>query len=766
MFVSSVAFLRRRSSVRLSAFAVIAFMLGARALCFSQTTPPQADEGARFVDSLVARMTLQEKLGQMTQVSYKDTNHAAAERQTQSGAIGSFLFVTDPATIDHLQHVAVEQSRLHIPLIFGYDVIHGYHTIFPNPLALASSWDPSLLERVQGMAAQEARAGGIQFAFGPMLDIARDARWGRIMEGSGEDPFLGSRMAAAAVHGFQGPALGTPHRMLACAKHFAAYGAAEGGRDYDAANVSDEQLYNVYLPPFHAAEQAGVGCFMSAYMDLNGVPVSGNRFLLHDVLRDQWGFQGFVVSDWQAVESLTPHGFAAGPEDAAARALHAGVDMEMVSRVFFDRLPAAVKDGTASMQEIDAAVRRILLVKYQLGLFSHPYADAALTAQQKTAMRDEARAAAERSAVLLRNENSTLPLPKSIRSLAVIGPLADSKPDTLGGWSLAGDVPSTVTVLEGLKRKLGAHAEIRYAEGVEIARGNPSIFDEQFPEPASTLHTPAENQAEFEHAVDLVRSSDAAVLVLGEASNMNSERASRQSLSLPGEQEKLLEAAAATGKPIVLVLLNGRPLDIAWASTHVGAILEAWYPGCEGGNAVADLLFGEANPGGKLPVSWPRSAGQEPFYYSRNLTQDPEDDATRYWDGLNTPLYPFGFGLSYAKFTMGPIRLSAPEMRADGSLEATVLLRNEGPVAGDDVVQLYTHQRAGTASRPSRELKGFTRVHLEPGESRDVTLTLRARDLAFWSPQTRETAVEPGAFDLWVGDDSTAAAHAGFHVVR
>jgi beta-glucosidase len=725
----------------------------------AQSAPDPADQ---FADQLLARMTLAEKLGQMSQMSYKDALPGAADNAVIAGNVGSFLFVTDPTIIDHLQHLAVERSRLHIPLIFGFDVIHGYHTIFPIPLAVASSWDPSLAEQVQTLAAREASAGGINWAFAPMVDIARDARWGRIMEGAGEDPFLGSAMAAAQVRGFQGPALGTPNHILACAKHFAAYGAAEGGRDYDASNVSDEQLNNVYLPPFHAAEQAGAGCFMSAYMDLNGVPASGNRMLLHDVLRDQWGFRGMVVSDWAAVQSLTDHGFASGPEDAAARALHAGVDMEMVSHVFRSDLPAALADHTASMADVDTVVRNILRVKYQLGLFSHPYSTRALTAAEQSQQSDAALHAAERSAVLLRNQGHLLPLARTLHSLAVIGPLADSKPDTMGSWSLAGSVDPTITVCAGLRQKLAAAVNVSCAEGVEIARSNPSIFDPLFPEPSPTLHTPEQTSAAFAQAIDLVRSSDAAVVVLGEATNMSGERASRASLDLPGNQQQLLQAAVATGKPIVLVLLNGRPLNIAWAAQHVPSILEAWYPGTQGGAAIANLLCGDANPGGKLPLSWPRSAAQEPFYYSRNLTQDHADDPDRYWDLPNTPLFPFGYGLSYTTFTLGPIQLDAASMTSSGALNISVPVT--GTVAGDDVLQLYTHQRSGSASRPARELKGFERLHLQPGETRVVTLRLHAADLSFWSPQTHHRSVEPGLFDLWAGDDSTASAHAQFTV--
>lgn len=742
------------------------------ALAQQQDVPPplstaEDSKASLFVSGLLGQMTLEEKIGQMAQIAYREPDLVSHEERIRKEQAGSFLFITDPAEINRLQHIAVEQTRLHIPLIFGYDVIHGFRTIYPIPLALASSWDPAEAQHVQSMAAREASAVGINWTFAPMVDIARDPRWGRIMEGAGEDPYLGSRMAEAQVRGFQGDTIGSANHILACVKHFAGYGAAEGGRDYDSANISDEQLWNVYLPPFHAAVKAGVGSLMSAYMDLNSVPASGNRFLLHDILREKWGFQGFVVSDWATVENLKTHGFAAGLEDAAVRAVNAGVDMEMTSHVFRDNLAAAVKNGSLKVSTIDDSVRDILMMKYRLGLFANPYAslDRIKLELGSTAQREAARVAAERSAVLLRNQDGLLPLKKSVVSIAVVGPLADSKPDTMGSWSLASHPEDAVTVLEGLHKKLGSGVTINYAKGVEIDRVQPSIFDDQFPDPKPVLKTEQERDAEFQHAVDQVKKSDVAVLVLGEAQNMSGERASRSTLSLPGRQQELLEAVVATGKPVVLLLLNGRPLDITWASQHVPAILEAWYPGSEGGNAIADLLTGDANPGGKLPITWPRSVGQIPIYYSQNLTQIPNEADTRYWDDSSAPLYPFGYGLSYAHFRLSNLKVDGSSIRRDGSLTATIDVDNTAAVAGDEVVQLYTHQRAGSASRPRRELKGFTRLHLGAGERRTVSLTLHASDLSFWSPETHQRAVEPGVFDLWVGEDSTAAEHATFSVV-
>jgi beta-glucosidase len=731
------------------------------------TVPADDAQASRFVSSLLDKMTLDEKLGQMSQIAFQEKDSVSHDERIRKEQAGSFLFITDPVEINRLQHIAVEQTRLHIPLIFGFDVIHGFRTIYPIPLALASSWDPAEAEHAQSMAAREASAVGIKWTFAPMVDIARDPRWGRIMEGAGEDPYLGSRMDEAQVRGFQGDAIGSPDHILACVKHFAGYGAAEGGRDYDSVNLSDEQLWNVYLPPFHAAVQAGAGSVMSAYMDLNGVPASGNKFLLHDVLRKKWGFQGFVVSDWRTVENLKTHGFAADLEDAAVRAVNAGLNMEMTGEVFRDNLAAALKDGSVKESTIDDSVREILLMKYRLGLFANPYAslDRARAELGSTAQHEAARVAAERSAVLLRNQAGLLPLKKSITSIAVIGPLADSKPDIMGSWSLAGHPEDAVTVLEGLRKKLGSGVTINYAKGIEIDRVQPSIFDEQFASPKPVLKTQQERDAEFEHAIEQIKKSEVAILVLGEAQNMSGERASRSTLTLPGRQQELLEAAVAIGKPVVLVLLNGRPLDITWASQHVPAILEAWYPGTEGGNAIADLLTGAANPGGKLPLTWPRSVGQIPIYYSQNLTQIPDEPDTRYWDASSAPLYPFGFGLSYASFHLSNLKVDASSMCRDGSMTATIVIQNTAAIGGNEVVQLYTHQRAGSASRPRRELKGFTRLHLNAGEKRTVSLTLHASDLGFWSSQTHQWAVEPGLFDLWMGEDSTATEHATFSVV-
>ena len=705
---------------RFSLMILSAVALSATA-AFSQTTPPPVDAKMESrAQALLKQMTLDEKLGQLSQIFWDKT---LKDDQIQKGELGSYLFLTDPHEINRVQHVAVEQSRLHIPLLIGFDVIHGFRTIFPVPIAQAASWDLDMNREIQSAAAAEASAVGINWAFAPMVDIARDARWGRIVEGSGEDPYLGSKMAVARVQGFQGVAVGSPHHILACAKHFAGYGAAVGGRDYDASYLSDTELQNIYLPPFHAAVDVGVACIMSAYMDLNDVPASGNRWLLHDVLRDSWGFHGFVVSDAWAVYSLQAHGMASDTEDAALRGLTAGVNMDMGSDSYLKYVPKLLEENKVTMQQLDDAVLPLLRAKIQLGLFEHPYIDETKVdaAIHDPAHLSLARRASASSAVLLRNEGRQLPLSKQIRSIAVIGPLADAHKELQGSWSFGGDPKDVVSILDGIRKKLGTSVEIRYAPGTTMTREDqPSLNPDKLSTGVAST-APQLPDTEINQAVAAARVSDQVVLVLGELDNMSGEYASRASLTLPGKQQLLLESVAATGKPITLVLVNGRPLDITWASTHVPAILEVWFPGTQGGNAVADLLFGDANPGGKLPVTWPRNVGQEPLYYNRNLTQVHEDDpkfASYYWDEPQFPLYRFGFGLSYSSFAISNVKLSSTTMGKDG-IDASVDVKNTSDREGDEVIQLYTHQRYGSASRPSRELKGFERISSYCGRDKD-----------------------------------------------
>lgn len=731
--------------------------------------------------ALLAKMTLEEKIGQLNQIFFFSQlmRPEMMEPGIREGNIGSLLFVTDPVIINRFQKVAVEQSRLKIPLLFGFDVIHGFRTVFPVPLAMASSWDPALVERAQSIAAREARASGVRWTFAPMVDIARDPRWGRIVEGAGEDPYLGAKMSAAQVRGFQGTDPSAPGRLLACVKHFAGYGAADGGRDYDSSYLSDAELYNVYFPPFKAAVDAGVGSVMSAYMDLNDVPATGNAFLLQDVLRKQWGFKGFVVSDADSVGNLVTHGFAADKADAAVRAFTAGVDMEMslpgspVGTAYASSLAKLLKEGRITTTQIDGAVRRILEAKFRLGLFDDPYVDESAVASHHNnpEHRQVARLAAQRSAVLLRNDGNLLPLTKGdqkVSSIAVIGPLADSKRDMRGPWTLADDKNTAVSVVEGMREKVGPGVKVEYAQGVDIARAYPSIFA-LFAGPRPAAWSEAQKREEFEKAVVLARSSDLVLLVLGEHEEMSGEAASHSTIDLPGRQRELLEAVSALGKPTVLVLINGRPLDISWAVNRVPAILEAWHPGSEGGNAIADLIYGDATPGGKLPITWPRSSGQIPIYYAHNLTQQPEtakDFTSRYLDMPTSPLYPFGYGLSYTTFAYSNLRVSKSEMKLNESVEVSVDVENTGRRSGEEVAQLYIHQRSGSASRPVRELKGFERLALAPGEKKTVRFTLGKSELTYWSSAVKGWVQEPATFDVWAGADSAATLTTTFRVVR
>jgi len=727
-------------------------------------------------DALLRQMTVEEKAGQLNQASGVTVANAIKEVSDDAivkGQVGSILWQVDVKEINRLQHVAVVRSRLHIPLLVGFDVIHGYRTVFPVPLAMASSWDPSVEEQAQRVAAEDSRAAGIQWTFAPMVDIARDARWGRIVEGAGEDPYLGAAMARAQVRGFQGTALG-PTSLLACAKHFAGYGAADGGRDYDSSYVPEVLLRNVYLIPFQAAVKQGVGSLMSAYMDLNDVPASGNRWLLHDVLRQEWGFQGFVVSDANAVGNLVTHGFAADREDAAYRAITAGQNMDMASNTFIENVPKLVASGKITSAQLDDAVRPILEMKIRLGLFEHPFVDETKvdSVLNRQSSRELERKLAARSMVLLRNEKQTLPLAKGLKKVALIGPLANSLTDLEGGWTVeglfgGGPKSHVVTVEEGLRNKLGSDAQITVVSGPGLRRDYPSAIDELLGKKPNPVPTPAEVQESLHKAADAAKQSDIVIAVMGEASDMSGEAASRATLDLPGNQEQMLEAVVATGKPVVLVLLNGRLLDIRWAAEHVPAILEAWFPGTVGGDAVADVLFGDVNPGGKLPVSWPRAAGQEPIYYNHNLTHEPEDRPdfkSRYWDLSSKPLYPFGYGLSYTTFGFGHLQLSKTQIKAGETTDVSVDVTNTGQTAGDAVVQLYIHQRAGSASRPVRQLKGFRRVPLAPGKTQTLTFPLGPDELSFWSPQIKSWNVEPATFDVWAGEDSTAPLHAELEV--
>jgi beta-glucosidase len=734
------------------------------------------------VDALMAQMTVAEKAGQLTQYFYfnlppseeiEATLHADFSRQPamveaalSEGKVGSLLFVTDPAEVNRLQRLAVEGNRQGIPALFGFDVIHGLRTIMPVPIAMAASWDPAVIEQGQAVAARESRAVGIHWAFAPMVDIARDARWGRIIEGAGEDPYLGSAVAVAQVRGFQGEALGSQDRIIAGPKHLAGYGAALGGRDYDEVNLSDSELWNVYLQPFKAAVEAGAGNIMTGYMDLNGIPATGNHWLLSEVLRQTWGFEGFVVSDAQAVRNLRTHGFAADLTDAAARAIKVGLDLEMaITDPAYAHLPEAVEAGLIDEQTLDASVRRVLAAKVKMGLLDRPFIDEdqAREILADPTHRSVARTAAQRSAVLLRNEDDLLPL-TTRGSIAVIGPLADSRRDTLGPWVFDYDLTETVTVLQGIQERAGQDVEVAYAPGIRPSqRTFPSMFD-MWGDNVPVDPADFDDAAELERAVTLAQEADVAVLVLGEWQNMIGEAASRSRLELPGEQLALLQAVAATGTPTVLLVMNGRPLDLRWAAENVPAILDIWYPGTQGGTAIADLLFGDVAPGGKLPFSWPRTVGQVPMIYSHTISHEPDNQGRRYWDEESTPLFPFGHGLSYGRFSYTDLTLDRGSIQAGETVTVSVTVTNVGQRGGDEVAQLYIHQRYGSASRPVRELKGFQRLSLAAGESQTLRFPLGPDELRYWNAAMRDWVIDTTTIDVYVGGDSTAAQTVSFTI--
>jgi len=756
----------------------LSFLFLSQILCipaFAQSpfTPADRDRA----DTLLKQMTTDEKIGQLNQLFYltlpvggaKPRDPVIYQDLVRQGKIGSFLFLTDAKEINRLQKIAMTEQRLHIPILFGFDVIHGFDTEFPVPLATAASWDPALAEEAQRLASEEAIHAGIRWSFAPMVDIARDPRWGRISEGAGEDPYLGAAMARAQVRGFQGTPQ-NPRPFLATMKHFAGYGAAEGGRDYDASYISEEQLQNVYLPPFRAGVQAGAATVMSAYMDLNNVPASANPHLLQDILRKQFDFKGFVVSDAFAVASLVTQGFAKDREDAALRSFSATLNMDMGSETYVENLKALLDKGQFASAQLDDLVRPILEAKYHLGLFENPYADATdqTHAEMLAKHRRAARTAAARSAVLLRNESGLLPLSKATKRIAVIGPLADAKADMLGPWSLTAKPEDTVTIFEGLRAKF-TNSQVEYAPGVQISKKHPSSFDGFLTPDLPKPWSPEESDAQMKRALQLAENSDVVILALGELTGMVFEYGSRSSLDMPGREQELLERIYATGKPVVLLLVTTRPLDLSWASEHVPAILDCYYGGTEAGNAVADLLSGDVVPGGKLPITWPRSVGQVPIYYAHTASHKPYDSekfTSRYWDLATSPLYPFGYGLSYSTFTISDLRLSEKAISLDGSITATVTVTNTGSKTADEVVQLYLHQRYGSASRPVRELKGFRRITLQPGEKQQVAFTIGREERNYWSAAKNDWVLEPSEFDVWVGNNSTATLHDAFSVSK
>ena len=748
----------------------------------STATPPTPHPNAqladkelnRKVDTLLSSMTLAEKAGQLAQYTAgfptgPGTHRENYEVMIAKGEVGSLLNVNNAADANRFQHVAMEKSRLHIPLLFGLDVVHGDRTTFPVPLGMAASFDPQLVEQTARMAAMESRADGVNWVFSPMVDIARDARWGRMVEGAGEDPFLGSAMARAYVKGYQGKDLSAPDAVAVSVKHFAAYGAPVAGRDYNAVDMSQITLRQVYLPTYKAAIDAGAATVMSSFNSLNGVPASANPFTLTQILRKEWGFDGLVVSDYGAISELLKHGVAADGAQAAQKALTAGVDMDMEGDLYRTRIPALVQSGQLPIEVVDEAVRRILRVKYAMGLFDHPYAPEMMAPYHPTDENKKlARQAAQESLVLLKNEalqgsGPLLPLhsgaDKQATHVALIGPFADSKSDMLGSWAGSGDPANVTTLRAALEARLPP-GQLLFAKGTDVRSTSTAGFDE---------------------AVAAAKQSSVVVLALGEPADETGEATSKTDLNLPGNQEQLLEAVAATGKPVVLIIFSGRPLSIPWAAAHVPSIVEAWFPGIQAGPALVDTLFGDANFSGKLPVEFPQSVGQEPLYYAQLPTGRPAGDTdlshpptnseekylSRYIDQTNAPVYPFGWGLSYARFTYSPLMVkhSMGSSNDVGKIEVGVDVKNNGSVAGTETVQLYVRDMVASVEQPVRELKGFERVTLAPGEQKHVTFTLGFDDLAFYNVALQRV-VEPGTFKVWVGGSSAALDEGEFTVLQ
>ncbi len=701
---------------------------------------------SRKIDSLLSLMTLEEKVGQLTLFTSDwavtgPTIRDNYKNDIRKGLCGNIFNAHTAAYNRELQRVAVEETRMKIPLLFGYDVIHGYKTIFPMPLGEAASWDLAAMEKSARVAANEAAAAGLHWTFAPMCDIARDPRWGRIMEGAGEDTYLGSLIAAARVKGFQGENFNDASTILACVKHYAAYGAAQAGRDYSTVDMSERMLREVYLPPYKAAIDAGAYTVMTSFNEYDGVPATGNSFLLRDVLRDEWGFKGFVVTDYTSINEMVNHGIVANDREAGELALNAGVDMDMQGAVYYNYLPELVKQNRINISQIDQSVRYILRIKYILGLFDDPYRYSNVEREKKVVFSMEnqevARDVSRKSIVLLKNDKNTLPLAKTGKTIAVIGPLGDNKSELMGAWSGAGDANSCVSLLQGIRNKLGGNAKVSYAKGCAIEDMN---------------------RSGFKAALDLAKRSDVVVVAVGESAAMSGEAASRAEIDLPGVQLELVQQLVATGKPVVVVLMNGRPLAIPWIADNAPAILETWFLGTQAGNAIADVLFGDYNPAGKLPVTFPRSEGQIPIFYSMKNTGRPMDPnnkyTSKYLDQPNTPQYPFGFGLSYTTFSYSDIKVNKETFTPREDLKISVTVTNSGKRDGEEVVQLYVRDLVGSVTRPLKELKGFQKIMLKAGESKEVIFTLSANDLRFYNRQM-EFTYEPGDFDLFVGTNSS-----------
>jgi beta-glucosidase len=750
------------------------------------------------VDALLKQMTLEEKIGQLVQFSAgyatgPNASNLKWDDLTAKGEIGSMLNVVGAEATNHYQHIAVEKSRLHVPLLFGQDVIHGHRTTFPVPLALAASWDPQAIETVARMSAKEARADGLAWVFSPMVDIARDARWGRIIESSGEDPYLGSALARAWIKGYQQDDLSKPDSVAVSVKHFAAYGAAIAGRDYNAVDMSEITLRQVYLEPYRAAVEAGAATMMSSFNTINGVPATADPFTLTQILRKEWGFAGFVVSDWGAVAELKNHAIGDGPT-VARKALEAGVDMDMEGNLYGTVIAEQVRSGKIPESVVDEAARRILRVKFALGLFEHPYTTPGPAYDATPERRAVARKVADETFVLLKNNavegiGPLLPLTSKAKTVALIGPLADNQHELLGAWAVTGDPKYVITIKTALEQRLGEH--LLYAKGCGLLSGPDELILEHadFDKPMTVGANEAvpDDDKMIAEAVETAKRADVAILALGESANwMEGEAASRVHLGFTGSQEKLLEAVVATGKPVILLVVAGRPLEIKWAAEHVPAILEAWSPGIEAGPALADVLFGDVNPSGKLPATLPRAVGQEPLYYAQlptgrpahgDLSHLPRDPAekfmSRYMDEENSALFPFGWGLSYTRFsysepTVSRAEVPVSEVLATGHKPVVTVgvdVKNTGSVAGAEVVQLYIRNTAASVSQPVRELKGFARVELAPGESKHLDFPLGFDELNFYNVEIRRT-VEPTTYNIWVGGSSLATAETSLKIVE
>lgn len=729
-----------------------------------------------FIKNLLSKMTLEEKIGQLNLLTGGEATTGSVvstgvESKIKSGQVGGIFSLTTPARIRKAQEIAVNQTRLKIPIIFGQDVIHGYKTTFPIPLALSCSWDMALIERSARIAAVEATADGLNWTFSPMVDISRDPRWGRISEGSGEDTYLGSEIAKAMVKGYQGDDLSKYNTMMACVKHFALYGAAESGRDYNTTDMSLHRMYNEYLPPYKAAVDAGAGSVMTSFNDINGVPATANKWLMTDLLRKQWGFDGFVVTDYTAVNELIDHGLG-DLQAVSALSINAGVEMDMVGEGFLTTLKKSVKEGKVKEQQITNACRLVLEAKYKLGLFEDPFRYCSEERAKKEILTPEhlkaARETAAQSFVLLKNQGQILPLKKT-GTVALIGPLANTGSNMPGTWSVNSDLQNTISLLEGLKANAGSDLKILHSMGANL------LTDPEYQKRATMFgrDISRDNRTEEEminEAVATAKKSDVVVAALGESSEMSGESSSRTNLNIPEPQKRLLQALLKTGKPVVLVLFTGRPLTLKWESENVPAILNVWFGGTEAANAISDVLFGKVNPSGKLTATFPQNVGQIPLYYSHKSTGRPLEDGkwfskfrSNYLDVSNDPLYPFGYGLSYTTFDYSNLKLSKAKFKAGETITATITVKNSGTVEGKEVVQMYIRDLVGSITRPVKELKGFQKINLKAGESKDVSFKISVEDLKFYNADLKFVA-EPGDFKIFIGTNSRDNSEASFQL--